>query len=125
MPRAKPLLALVLCAGMAACSLAPAYAPPAPPRVAAYKEDKGWTQAQPADALPRGGWWKLFKDPVLDGLEAKVDAANPTLAQALARYQAAQAYLGVAQAAQGPTIGANASVSRNRQSDNRPHRSSS
>jgi NodT family efflux transporter outer membrane factor (OMF) lipoprotein len=113
---------LVLCAGTAACSLAPAYAPPTPPQVATFKEDKGWTQAQPADTLPRSGWWKVFKDPVLDGLEAKVDAANPTLAQALARYQAAQGFLGVAEAAQGPRIGANASFSTNRQSDNRPLR---
>jgi NodT family efflux transporter outer membrane factor (OMF) lipoprotein len=113
---------VVLCAGTAACSLAPAYAPPAPPDVTTFKEDKGWTQAQPADALPRGGWWQVFRDPVLDGLEAKVDAANPTLAQALARYQAAQGFLGVAEAAQGPRIGANGSFTTNRQSDNRPLR---
>jgi NodT family efflux transporter outer membrane factor (OMF) lipoprotein len=120
----KALLAILLCAGTAACSLAPAYAPPAAPQVAAYKEDKGWTTAQPADALPRGGWWKVFDDPVLDGLEARVDAANPTLAQALARYQAARGLLGVARAAQGPRLGANGGVSRNRQSDNRPLRGS-
>jgi outer membrane protein TolC len=92
--------------------------------VTAFKEDRGWTQAQPADALPRGGWWKVFKDPVLDGLEQKVDAANPTLAQALARYQAAQGFLGVARAAQGPRLGSSGTVSRNRQSDNRPLRGS-
>jgi NodT family efflux transporter outer membrane factor (OMF) lipoprotein len=124
MVRAKVLLALVLCAGTAACSLAPAYAPPASPLIASYKEDKGWTQAQPADALPRDGWWKVFKDPVLDGLEAKVASANPSLAQALARYQAAEGVLGVAKSYEGPTIGSNASVSRNRQSDNRPLRGS-
>ena len=119
----KPLLALVLCAGTAACSLAPAYAPPAPPQVPAFKEDKGWTQAQPADALPRGGWWKVFKDPVLDGLEQKVDASNPTLAQALARYQEAQGYLGAAQSGFGPLVGLTGSATRNRQSNNRPLRS--
>lgn len=118
------VLALILCAGAAACSLAPAYAPPAPPQVATYKEDKGWTQAQPADALPRSGWWTVFKDPVLDGLEQKVDASNPTLAQALARYQAAQGFLGVARAAEGPRLGSNGTVSRNRQSDHRPLRGS-
>jgi NodT family efflux transporter outer membrane factor (OMF) lipoprotein len=123
-PRVETLLALVLCAGTAGCSLAPAYAPPAPPQVTAFKEDKGWTQAQPADALPRGGWWKVFNDPVLDGLEQKVDAANPTLAQALARYQAAQGFLGIAQSAEGPRLGANGSFTRNRQSDNRPLRGS-
>jgi NodT family efflux transporter outer membrane factor (OMF) lipoprotein len=123
-PRAKVLLALLLCAGTAACSLAPTYAPPPMPQVASYKEDKGWTQAEPADALPRDGWWKVFKDPVLDGLEAKVERSNPTLAQALARYQGAQGVLGVARSYEGPTIGSNASVSRNRQSDNRPLRGS-
>ena len=124
MRRAKALLALFLYAGTAACSLAPAYAPPSPPQVASYKEDKGWTQAQPADALPRSAWWTVFKDPVLDGLEQKVDQSNPTLAQALARYQAAQGFLGVARAAQGPRLGANGTVTRNRQSDNRPLRGS-
>jgi NodT family efflux transporter outer membrane factor (OMF) lipoprotein len=104
--------------------LAPPYKAPPSPQIATFKEDKGWTQAQPADALPRGGWWKVFKDPVLDGLEAKVDAANPTLAEALARYQAAQGYLGIARAAQGPRIGLNGATSRNRQSDNRPLRGS-
>lgn len=119
---AETFFAVLLCAGTAACSLAPAYAPPAPPAIATFKEDKGWTQAQPADAVPRGGWWKVFKDPVLDGLEEKVDASNPTLAQALARYQAAQGFLDVARAAQGPRIGANGALTRNRQSDHRPLR---
>jgi NodT family efflux transporter outer membrane factor (OMF) lipoprotein len=124
MRAAKALLTILLCAGTGACSLAPAYAPPAPPQVTAFKEDKGWTQAQPADALPRGGWWKVFKDPALDALEEKVDIANPTLAQALARYQAAQGFLGVARAAQGPRLGSNGALTRNRQSDNRPLRGS-
>jgi len=123
-PKAKPLLAALLCAGAGACSFAPAYQPPPSPQIATFKEDKGWTQAQPADALPRGGWWAVFKDPVLDGLEQKVDAGNPTLAEALARYQAAEAYLGVARSAEGPRLGASGTVSRNRQSDNRPLRGS-
>jgi NodT family efflux transporter outer membrane factor (OMF) lipoprotein len=122
MRAAKALIALVLCAGTAACSFAPPYAPPAPPQVTAFKEDKGWTQAQPADDLPRSGWWKVFKDPVLDGLEAKVDADNPTLAQALARYQAAQSFLGIARADQGPLVTLNGSATGNRQSDHRPLR---
>ncbi|MGZ3273783.1 MAG: efflux transporter outer membrane subunit [Caulobacteraceae bacterium] len=124
MARGRAVLVLILCAGTAACSFAPAYAPPAPPQVASYKEDKGWTRAEPADTLPRGGWWTVFKDSTLDGLEAKVDASNPTLAQALARYQAAQGFLGVARAAEGPRLGASGTASRNRQSDNRPLRGS-
>jgi NodT family efflux transporter outer membrane factor (OMF) lipoprotein len=124
MRKAEALLVLALCSGAAACSLAPAYQTPPPPQIASYKEDRGWTEAQPADALPRGGWWAVFKDPVLDGLEGRVDAANPTLGQALARYQTAQGYLGIARAAEGPRLGANGQVTRNRQSDHRPLRGS-
>lgn len=124
MAKARMLLAALLCTGAGACSFAPAYQAPPSPQIATFKEDKGWTQAQPADALPRGGWWRVFNDPVLDALEQKVDAANPTLAQALARYEAAQAFLGVARSAEGPRLGSNGTVSRNRQSDHRPLRGS-
>jgi NodT family efflux transporter outer membrane factor (OMF) lipoprotein len=122
--KAEAVLALVLCAGTAACSFAPPYGGPPATAVAQYKEAEGWTAATPADALPRSGWWGVFKDPVLDGLEQKVETGNPTLAQALSRYQAAQGYLGVARSAQGPRVGLNGGVSRNRQSDNRPLRGS-
>lgn len=124
MRRASRFLALAFCAGTAACSLAPPYQAAPTPQISQYKESQGWTQATPADALPRGGWWKVFKDPALDGLEDRVDADNPTLAQALARYQEAQGYLGVAKSAQGPVAGVNGSATRNRQSDNRPLRGS-
>ena len=29
-----------------------------------------WKEAQPADHLPKGNWWELFGDPVLNALEA-------------------------------------------------------
>jgi NodT family efflux transporter outer membrane factor (OMF) lipoprotein len=118
-------LAWALAGGLAsACSLAPPYAPPAPPPVSQYKEQGPWTTAAPADALPRSGWWSVFKDPVLDGLEQRIDSDNPTLAAALARDQVAQAYVQVTQSAQGPRLDFDASTNRNRQSDNRPLRGS-
>ena len=124
MRRADLFLALIASASLGACSFAPAYQSPPPPQITAYKEAPGWTQASPADALPRAGWWAVFKDPVLDGLEQKVDSSNPTLAEAYARYEAAQGYLDAARGAAGPRVGVNAQVSRNRQSDNRPLRGS-
>ena len=122
MRRADLVLALAASAALGACSFAPAYQAPPPPQIAAYKEAPGWIQASPADALPRSGWWTVFKDPVLDGLEQKVDADNATLAEAYARYEAAQGYLDAARGAAGPRAGVNSGVSRNRQSDNRPLR---
>jgi NodT family efflux transporter outer membrane factor (OMF) lipoprotein len=109
-------------AGLAACSLAPTYRPPAVTLPTTFKEAGPWTDAKPADGLDRGPWWRPFGDQTLDGLEAQIDTSNPTLAQALARYDQAQALSRVAQSAEAPRVGAIADVTQNRQSDNRPLR---
>jgi NodT family efflux transporter outer membrane factor (OMF) lipoprotein len=90
----------------------------------AFKEQGPWTPADPADAAPRGDWWRLFGDPTLDQLEARIASANPTLAEALARYDQARALAAEANAGQYPELALNGSVTRNRQSDNRPLRGS-
>lgn len=109
---------------LAGCSFAPKYVVPPTPPVAAFKEAGSWTLAEPADAVPKGPWWTVFGDPVLNGLEERLERANPTLAQALARYQQAQALFGEAQSALMPRIGASGYVTDNRQSNDRPLRGS-
>ncbi len=116
-------LAAALAGALAGCSLSPAYAPPplpAPP--AAYKESGAWTEARPGDALPRGAWWSVFRDPVLDGLETRLEAANPTLAAALATYDQARAAAVAARSNLYPDVTAVGAGTYNRQSDNRPLR---
>ncbi len=110
--------------GLGACSLAPAYQPPITAVPTAFKEQGPWTQATPADAMPRGQWWMLYGDATLDGLEARIDGSNPTLAQAAARYDEARALTSEAASAALPRLDANTSFTRNRQSDNRPLRGS-
>ncbi len=107
---------------VAGCQLAPPYAPPSLTIPAAYKEVGPWTTAQPGDAESRGSWWTLFGDPTLDDLEARVDAANPTLAAALAAYDQARALAAQARSYLFPTVQALGSGSWNRQSDERPLR---
>jgi NodT family efflux transporter outer membrane factor (OMF) lipoprotein len=107
---------------LASCSLAPPYHLPTTPVPPAFKEQGPWTEAAPADAAARGPWWTLYGDPALNGLEARVETANPTLAEAVARHDQARAFAAEANAGLYPTVGANAIVSRNRQSDNRPLR---
>ena len=58
----------------------------------------------------------------IEHLEAQVAAANPNVAAAVARHDEASAYLQEARSGLFPTIGAEADVSRQRQSDNRPLR---
>ena len=68
------------------CDLAPGYrAPPTPP-VASYKETGPWVRTTPQTALPRQAWWKVYGDATLDGLEDRIAASNPALAQAQARF---------------------------------------
>jgi outer membrane protein, multidrug efflux system len=120
-----PLRSLVggLLFALAGCSLAPAYQRPDIAVPDQYKETSGlWAQAAPADAAERGDWWKVFGDATLDGLEQRLNDANPSVAVALARYNMAHAYVGELQSSMFPRIGAGASPSNNRQSNNRPLR---
>jgi multidrug efflux system outer membrane protein len=109
-------------ASLAACSLAPTYQTPAMPTPSAYKELGPWTPASPADAEPRGAWWSVYGDATLNGLEQRIETANPNLAVALARYDEAMADAAEARASLYPQIQGSASGTQNRQSDNRPLR---
>ena len=111
-------MALALLLG--ACSLAPPLRVPDVPSAAAYKENGPWTQAQPADRLPRDRWWTLYDNAELDALETRLVAGSPTLAAALANYTAARALADQARAGLFPTLGANASVARARDSVHTP-----
>jgi NodT family efflux transporter outer membrane factor (OMF) lipoprotein len=122
----KPLIIAGLIAALAAsgCSLAPAYGPPPIATPPAFKEVGPWTEATPADALDRGDWWTFFGDAQLDQLEGRVEHGNPTLAEALARYDEARAFAAEASAGELPRIELGTSVSANRQSETRPLRGS-
>ncbi|WP_311267951.1 efflux transporter outer membrane subunit [Sphingobium sp. WCS2017Hpa-17] len=104
---------------LGACSMAPDYQPPQIAAPQAYKEMAGWTQATPMDAAPRGPWWSMFGDPVLDDLETRAESASPTLAAALARYDQARAVARVEASDLIPTVGVGADGSRQRVSGNR------
>jgi len=87
-----------------------------------YKEMGPWTPADPADRTPRGDWWTVYSDQALNDLERRIEADNPNLALALARYDEARALAAQARAALFPQVGVTADATRNRQSDNRPLR---
>ncbi|RAK60553.1 RND transporter [Phenylobacterium hankyongense] len=121
--RTPRLLAAVSTAAMlSACSLAPPYAPPTIAVAPTYKELGPWTPAAPADAQPRGVWWAMFSDPVLDDLEARVEKANPDLAAAAAAYDQANALTAQARAGLFPELDGGALTQDTHRSDNAPLR---
>lgn len=125
MPRVKLFALAGSALALTACSLAPPYAPPAMTMPTAYKETGPWTPASPADAAPRGPWWTVYGDETLNGLEQQIEAGNPNLALALARYDEAQANLAQARSYLVPEVDVGASATANRQSEHRPLRISS
>lgn len=138
---------LLLCAPLAACSLAPPYRPPVTAAPAHYQQlnpgqgcpdtaaaDAGaapadlqspcaWGPAYPSDQLPRSNWWSAFDDPALDQLETRIDSANPTLAAALDRYQQAHALELEARSGLLPSLQGQAYDDTDHQSAHRPLRS--
>ncbi|MET3498373.1 efflux transporter outer membrane subunit [Variovorax boronicumulans] len=107
----RPLLfrlsVLALAATLAGCAIGPAYNVPELAAPGGWKEQKaadGWLPAAPADALDRGEWWKLFGDPVLDDLAARVQVSNQNVAAAVANYTQAQALVRGSQAALFPSV---------------------
>jgi multidrug efflux system outer membrane protein len=63
-----------------------------------------WKTAAPSDQLGRGTWWKVFADPVLDGLELQATTQNQNLKAAFARIQQSRAYLQSAEATKLPSV---------------------
>jgi NodT family efflux transporter outer membrane factor (OMF) lipoprotein len=88
----------------------------APP--ASYKEspshfkDADWHVARPSDAMLRGDWWKVFKDPELDALEAQLNINDQNIKQFFQNYLQARALVREAAAAYYPTLSAEFNQSR-------------
>ncbi len=97
---------------LAACTVGPDYVRPDSETPVAYKEDQGWAVARPADLVPRGQWWQIYRDPDLDALEEAASANNFTVAQADATYRAANALVDAARAAYFPVLSGGANVTR-------------
>jgi multidrug efflux system outer membrane protein len=119
---ASPLLAALILAGCAAPELrAPEIDVPA-----AYKESAApaadaadaarWKPAQPAEAQPRGEWWKAFNDSTLNQLIDEANKANPSLAAVAARVKQARAIAGIAEADRIPSVNAEFGPQRGRPS---------
>src|ERR1700736_2844507 len=120
--KCNPLSGAALTLLLGACSLAPPLKTPDVPTSATYKEIGPWTQAQPADRLPRDSWWTLYGNAELDGLQKKLIDGRPTLPAALPNYAQARALADQARAGLFPSLGLSASATRNRESAHAPLR---
>jgi multidrug efflux system outer membrane protein len=110
--RLAPLMLALALAGCATSVPLPPDTPPVAP--AAFKEVEGarFAALPPAEAQPRGAWWKAFGDPVLDDLIARADRGNNSIQIAAAHLAQARALVKAANADRLPQIGASAGANR-------------
>ena len=89
---------------LAGCMVGPDYVKPSAPVPEAYKETENWKSAEPKDNQPKGAWWEIYQDPVLNGLMQKVSVSNQNIIAAEAQYRQARALVDAAQAGLFPNL---------------------
>jgi NodT family efflux transporter outer membrane factor (OMF) lipoprotein len=111
---------LAACLLLAGCTVGPNFEHPA-----AWWSPASWWQAAPAPAPPPSvpvaepfdpHWWTILNDPLLADLEDRLAGANLDVRVADIRLAEARAQLGVAAAAELPTVNVNGSATRAQQS---------
>ena len=115
MKNSRKALTVSLALLLGGCMVGPDYQRPQVSVPATYKELPGWEVASPTAAdAPKGDWWVVFHDPLLDRLEPMISVSNQTVRQSYANYQEALAEVQVAHSALFPTIGISGSATRQR-----------
>jgi NodT family efflux transporter outer membrane factor (OMF) lipoprotein len=121
------LLLPILLITMTGCAVGPKYHAPVGPKPSApnYKEStvnfhdtQGWKVANPQEAMLRGKWWEIFKDPQLNALEEQVDANNENIKAAFENLMEARAVIREAHAQLWPTVTTTPSWQRSKASGN-------
>src|SRR5580692_2224663 len=116
----RPWFAAPIALALGGCDFAPRYAPPSDATPSKFKDASAGGRTLPAS----GERWHRFHDRTLDDLQARVDAANPDLAAAVAANDAAGERANAALSAAYPQVDAVPHFLANKQSANRPLRSS-
>ncbi len=118
----KPLLIFAICCAvflmLCSCAVGPDYRKPDVTDLT--PADWRWKVAEPKDAIPKGEWWKVFNDPVLDELEAGALAGNQSLHAAMARVDEARAVARLSRSRFFPELSLDPSAKRERTSGNLP-----
>ena len=128
-PKSRTRLAgaLGLLAFVAGCNIGPRYHAPTAPAVTApnfkestvnFQDTDGWKVANPQDAMIRGNWWEIFKEPELNNLEEQLNVNNQNIKISFQNYMAARAVVAEARAQYWPTITANPAWTRSKSSSN-------
>jgi NodT family efflux transporter outer membrane factor (OMF) lipoprotein len=119
--------ALALGTALTGCRVGPHYHAPAPPEATApnykestvnFKDTDGWKVASPQDAMIRGKWWEVFKEPELNTLEEQLNVDNQNIKVSFNNYMEARTLVAQARSQYWPTISLGPSWNRSKSSGN-------
>ena len=105
---------------LSGCNVGPKYVSrPLPPRrrsrnrlprlIAIAPAGRPGSRRKPQDAVLKGKWWEMFKEPELNALEDQLNIDNQNIAQYFQNFMAARAQVREARARLFPTVTANPS----------------
>jgi len=109
-------LLLALCG----CAVGPKYQRATVATPPSWSVEAPWRAAEPKDGIPKGSWWTLYQDPVLNQLEQAALSANQSIEFSATRVQQARDLARVQVAGLFPSLSAGVSAERQRLSANRP-----
>jgi multidrug efflux system outer membrane protein len=104
---------------LSGCMVGPNYRRPSVPTPQVYQEPVA-AQKEAAVALPEA-WWEVFQDPALNDLESRAEQANRDIGIAVTRIEQSDAARRSVRANLYPTIAAQPSFGRTRESQQRPN----
>ncbi|MEW9854552.1 efflux transporter outer membrane subunit [Novosphingobium sp. M1R2S20] len=111
----RTLAMLLAATSLAGCAVGPSYVAATPP-LGATAPFAGITSPEVTAQAPRDDWWRLYDDPVLDGLVRDALAANTDVRIAVARIERARAQLRGSRNLTLPQTGIEGSAVQNRSS---------
>ena len=119
------LIAGAAALALAGCMVGPDYVPPTAEIAKQdlseehfFRDDGLWKEAAPAESLPKGDWWKIFNDPVLNSILEQCKKNNPSLSAAFYRVEQARQNARMDEAQLYPQMNGNASFMRTATSKN-------
>src|ERR1700681_3965937 len=115
-------IGLVLVMSVSGCAVGPKYQRPSAPVPSQFKESAAPTTPGSATTpIAYIDWWRVFDDPVLDGLEKEAGTANQDIRVAVARVDQAEAAARYSRSFLSPTVSLGTSTSRTREAQDRPN----
>jgi outer membrane protein, multidrug efflux system len=115
-----PFAALCVAAlALSGCMVGPNYRRPSAPTPQGYQEPV--STERNATAAPPAAWWEVFQDPVLNDLESQAEQANRDIGIAVTRVEQSDGARRSVRANLYPTLAAQPSFGRTRESQQRPN----